>query len=242
MPTPPHRTPIATTKSFQYRHSSMHHTPLRLIIFDFDGVIAASIAMKAEAFRETFSFVPEYQDEIVQYHLDNGGMSRFVKFRYIYKEMLHEELSPEREKWLGERYAGIVRRKMFSIPLVPGALELLETVKGKIPLYIVSATPEEEMLEIADRRGLAGYFDGIYGSPGSKADCIREILSKNGSSPEKTLFIGDAPQDYEAARDTGVRFIARVAPGDQDRFSGKPGVERIVSDLHEIREVLLPIL
>ena len=220
----------------------MQHTPLRLIIFDFDGVIAESIAMKAEAFRETFSFVPKHQDEIVQYHLDNGGMSRFAKFRHIYKEMLHEELTSEQEEWLGERYAGIVREKMFSIPLVPGALELLNDLKGRIPLYVVSATPGEEMLEIADRRGLAGYFDGIYGSPRSKADCIREILSTNGVSPEETLFIGDAPQDHEAALKTGVRFIARVAPGDQDRFSGKPGVERIVSDLHEIREFVSPNL
>ena len=220
----------------------MHHPPLRLIIFDFDGVIAESIAMKAAAFRETFSFAPEYQDEIVQYHLDNGGMSRFVKFRYIYKEILHEELTREQEEWLGERYAGIVREKMFTIPLVPGAFELLNDVKGKIPLYVVSATPGEEMLEIADRRGLAGYFDGIYGSPGSKADRIREILSTNCVSPEETLFIGDAPQDYEAAHETGVRFIARVAPGDPDRVSGKSGVERIVSDLHEIRQLLSPPL
>ncbi len=39
----------------------MQHPPLCLIIFDFDGVIAESIAMKAEAFRETFSFVPRHQ-------------------------------------------------------------------------------------------------------------------------------------------------------------------------------------
>lgn len=215
----------------------MQHPPLRLIIFDFDGVIAESISMKAEAFRETFSFVPEHQDAIVQYHLDNGGMSRFVKFRHIYKEMLHEELTHEQEEWLGDRYAGIIREKMFTIPLVPGAFELLNELKGNIPLFVVSATPEGEMHEIADRRRLSDYFIRIYGSPRSKADCIREILTATGVSPEETLFIGDAPQDWQAATDTGVRFIARVAPGDTDRFFGKPGVERIVSDLHEIREL-----
>lgn len=130
----------------------MQHPPLRLIIFDFDGVIADSIAMKAEAFRETFSFVPEHQDEIVQYHLDNGGMSRFVKFRFIYNEILQQELTKEQEKWLGDRYAGIIREKMFTIPLVQGALLLLKHCFSRLPLYVVSATPEEEMLEIADRR------------------------------------------------------------------------------------------
>ena len=54
------------------------------IIFDFDGVILESVSVKTAAFRQLFSFAPEHVDEIVQYHLDNGGMSRFDKFRYIY--------------------------------------------------------------------------------------------------------------------------------------------------------------
>ncbi len=213
--------------------------PLRLIIFDFDGVIAESIAMKAEAFRETFSFVPEHQDKIVQYHLDNGGMSRYAKFRYIYREILCQKLTGEQEQRLGDRYAGLVREKMYTIPLVPGATELLIAWSRLLPLYIVSATPEEEMLMIAEKRGLADYFAGIYGSPRPKADCIRNILGENGISPGEALFVGDAPQDLQAAVETGVRFIARVATGDIDRFSGCPGVEAVVADLYTLHAYLL---
>ena len=53
------------------------------IILDFDGVILESVSVKTEAFRTLFSFVPKHVDEIVQFHIDNGGMSRFDKFRYI---------------------------------------------------------------------------------------------------------------------------------------------------------------
>ncbi|HQE11056.1 MAG TPA: HAD hydrolase-like protein, partial [Bacillota bacterium] len=105
-------------------------------------------------------------------------------------------------------------------------------------LYIVSATPEPEMQEIARRRGLTGYFRRIYGSPKRKADCIREILAETGASPGETLFVGDAPNDWEAACETGVRFVARIRPGDTNRFAGRPGVEAIVEDLHELRDYL----
>ncbi|MCP1661397.1 MAG: HAD family hydrolase [Methanocalculus sp. MSAO_Arc1] len=216
----------------------MQHPPLCLIIFDFDGVIAESIAMKAEAFRETFSFVPRHQDEIVQYHLDNGGMNRYAKFRFIYREILCQELTRDQEQRLGDRYAGLVREKMYTIPLVPGADKLLSTCSTRLPLYIVSATPEDEMLMIAEKQGLKDYFVRIYGSPRSKADCIREILATSRIDPTSALFIGDAPQDLEAAEKTGVRFIARVAAGDPDRFTGHPHVERVVSDMHELLDYL----
>jgi phosphoglycolate phosphatase-like HAD superfamily hydrolase len=216
----------------------MHHPPLRLLIFDFDGVIAESIAMKAEAFRKTFSFVPEHQDEIVTYHLDNGGMSRYVKFRNIYRDILHEELTKEQELGLAHCYEGLVRERMFEIPLVFGAEAILQQYAGCLPLYVVSATPQEEMEEIVSRRGLSKYFNRVYGSPRSKADCIREILGDTGVMPGETLFIGDAPQDWQAAIETGVRFIGRVAPGDENRFAGRPGVEVIVSDLSELGEYL----
>lgn len=210
----------------------------RILIFDFDGVIADSIPLKAEAFRETFSFVPGHQDEIVRYHLDNGGMSRYVKFQNIYRDILHQPLTREQEEALASRYQEQILQAMYSIPLIPGAEALLGRYAAVIPLYVVSATPEEEMHLIAERRGLAGFFVRIYGSPRSKADCIREILSLEDIHPEDALFVGDAPQDWQAAWDTGVRFIARVAEGDSNRFEDLPGVEMIVSDLHELGDYL----
>lgn len=216
----------------------MKDRPIRLLILDFDGVVAESIAMKAEAFRKTFSFVPEHLEEIVAYHLENGGMSRYKKFRYIYEKILHEELTPEQEERLAGRYAGLIFDKMLTVPLVPGAEEFLQECSRVLPLYIVSATPEEEMQEIARRRDLAKYFVRVYGSPRTKGECIREILAATESSPGETLFVGDAPQDWEAAGETGVRFVARVKPGDPDRFSGRSGVEAVVGNLHELRSYI----
>lgn len=213
-------------------------SPLTTLILDFDGVVVESIPLKTAAFRKVFSFAPEHLDEIIEFHLENGGMSRYDKYRYIYANILHEPLTPEQEERLASEYVGLIFESMLTVPYVEGAEELLRDCSRRLPLYIVSATPEGEMYEIARRRDLTKYFVRIYGSPKTKAECIREILAETGAAPEEALFVGDAPNDWQAAYETGVRFIARIPPGDPDRFAGRPGVEGIVENLHELREYL----
>ncbi len=211
---------------------------LRTLILDFDGVVVESIPLKTVAFRKVFSFTPEHLDEIIEFHLENGGMSRYDKFRYIYENILHEDLTPEHEERLAGEYAGLIFDAMLTVPCVEGADELLTECSRRLPLYIVSATPEGEMHEIARRRDLTKYFVRIYGSPKTKAECIREILAETGAAPDEAVFVGDAPNDWDAARETGVRFVARIRPGDPDRFSGRPGVEAIVENLHQLGDYL----
>ena len=212
---------------------------LATLILDFDGTIVESLPLKTAAFRKVFSFAPlAHLDEIIAFHLENGGMSRYDKFRYIYENILHEPLTPKQEERLASKYVSLIFESMLTVPCVEGAEDLLEGCSHALPLYIVSATPEGEMQEIARRRGLTKYFIRVYGSPKTKAECIREILAETGASPEEALFVGDAPNDWEAAHETGVRFVARIPPGDPDRFVGRPGVEGIVANLHELREYL----
>ncbi|KUL01161.1 MAG: HAD-superfamily hydrolase, subfamily IA, variant 1 [Methanomicrobiales archaeon 53_19] len=195
--------------------------------------------MKTAAFRKVFSFAsPKQLEEIIAFHLDNGGMSRYDKFRYIYANILREPLTPEQEERLAAEYAGLIFDAMLTVPYVEGAEELLLDCSRVLPLYIVSATPEPEMQEIARHQDITKYFVRIYGSPKTKAECIREILAETGAAPEEALFVGDAPNDWDAARATGVRFVARIPPGDPNRFVDRPGVEGIVENLHQLREYL----
>ncbi|MCX6701242.1 MAG: HAD family hydrolase [Methanomicrobiales archaeon] len=204
------------------------------IILDFDGVILESVTVKTEAFRTLFSFVPEHVDEIVQFHKDNGGMSRFDKFQYIYKNILKEDLTQSKFNELSKKFVDIVFKEVIKAPYVPGAKEFLETYHSKIPLYVVSATPEEELIQIIQKRGMSHYFKKVFGAPRKKAECISEIVKLTGSPPEYVIFIGDAKNDFEAARAAGVRFIGRIKPGDENRFSGLYGVEAVIPNMYEL--------
>jgi HAD superfamily hydrolase (TIGR01549 family) len=208
------------------------------ILLDFDGVLMESVNIKTEAFKKLFSFSPDHIDEITRFHLKNGGMSRFEKFRYIYRNILKKDLSDEQFAWLSDKFSQLVKEEVIRAPFVPGAEEFLKKYQARIDLYIVSATPEYELKEIIDRRQLTKYFKAVFGSPASKADHINEIIMQTGADSRTVVFVGDAKNDCVAAETAGVRFIGRVPPNTLNPFSSCTSVECMVADLEELATIL----
>ena len=204
------------------------------IILDFDGVILESVDVKTRAFRSLFSFSPQHVDEIVRFHIDNGGMSRFDKFRHIFKNILHEELSEEKFAYLSRSFSTLVEDAVLIAPFVEGAVRFLDAAAPRYPLYIVSATPEDELKRIVKNKGLSSYFIGVFGSPGRKADHIRKILAQNQIEPADTIFVGDAINDLRAAQECSVPFIGRIPPGSPDIFTGHESVVHTIADLDDL--------
>lgn len=208
------------------------------IILDFDGVILESVEVKTDAFRALFSFCPENVDEIVSFHRKNGGMSRFDKFDYIYRSILKVPLTDQKKQELSEEFSALVFKKIVSAPFVPGAFEFIKEFHRSIPLYIVSATPENELASIVSQQGLTPYFCRIYGSPRKKKDCIQEIVVQSGIPRHEIVFVGDATNDLDAAVETNIRFIGREKAGEKGLFSQCKGVEVIISDLNGLKEYI----
>jgi beta-phosphoglucomutase len=209
---------------------------INTIVLDFDGVIVESVDIKTEAFRTLFSFTQNHVDEIVAYHLRNAGISRFEKFQYIYDNILHEHLTDEQSRVLSDRFSSLVIDAVVRAPYVKGAEQFLLQFFQKIPLYVVSATPEQELMQIVIRRGMDHFFKSIYGSPKKKAENLMALVMTACLPQEKTLFVGDALNDLHAARHAGVRFIGRIRPGVPDPFTGHTGVEETVRDLDELSQ------
>ena len=204
---------------------------IRAAILDFDGVILESVEVKTEAFRSLFADVPDHVDEIVEYHRENTGVSRFDKFRHIYATILKRDLSDRDFDRLSARYHELVIDGVLASPYVAGAEGFLERFSRRIPLYVVSASPEGELTDIITKRGMTRYFRGIFGAPRRKVDCIRAIRDLEHLDPPQVLFVGDALNDYRAAREAGVSFAGRLHPGEPDRFTGKEGIVTVVHDL-----------
>src|SRR3990167_385913 len=127
---------------------------LRAILLDFDGIIVESNHIKGLAFGELFEDFPQHKQAILDYHFANGGISRYRKIEHIYKEMLKEPLSPAQLKALGQRFSELVFEKVVQCPFVTGAEEFLDQYNQAIQLFIISATPQKEIAEIVNMRGL----------------------------------------------------------------------------------------
>ena len=210
---------------------------IRTIFFDFDGVILESVDVKGWAFGKLFEGYPEHIDEIVAFHYANGGMTRFDKFRYIYKSILQNPLSDDEFERLCRDFSNLAYHRVLKCDFVPGALEFVQKYFNKISFYIISGTPQEEMIRIVKAKGLNPYFKGVYGSPTSKDDWVKQILEENGLDAGEVLFVGDALSDYEAAVKNRLKFVGRVQPLRDDIFKGKKVAFRI-SDLFELDRLL----
>lgn len=203
------------------------------IIFDFDGVVVESGKIKTQAFAELYrAHSEEIAAKVVQFHTQNGGMSRYRKFRHFQQHFLHKPpLTEAEEKELDRRFSELVVEAVIAADAVPGAMELIRQQAGKIPLFVASGTPENELKVIVERRGLTPYFKEVRGAPALKQTIIAEILSTYALKPETVLMIGDAMADYEGAQANNTDFLGRIHPNDPNPF---PAHVKIVPDLREL--------
>ncbi len=206
---------------------------IKALIFDFDGVLVESVDVKTEAFMVLFKGCPKHLKEIQEYHLRNGGISRSEKIQYFYKNILKQSLSDNKLKELCSQFHRLVIDKVVAAPFVMGAEELLQKCLGRYRMYVVSGTPQDELKEVVKLRNLEKYFKGIFGSPAKKEKLVQEIMNRNHFDPSEIVFIGDSITDFNAAKETGVYFAARIADNNLD-WSNDPAVLLKCADLTNV--------
>ncbi len=219
------------------RGSGSQGTPWKALVFDFDGVIVESVGIKDEAFRRIFAGHPDRIEEIMAYHRSRNAVIRYEKFRHIVTRILGGAYDAETAADLAARYRGFVLERIRVCPFVPGARELLEAWAGRVPMYLASVNPIEDIEELLEARGLRRFFVGLYPYPWRKAEALREIVRRTGGGPRAVAFIGDSPEDGDAAREAGTVFFGRD--------SGRPFPEgtAVFPDLFAVAEALenLPV-
>ena len=207
----------------------------KAIAFDFDGVILESVSIKTEAMAALFADHKDRLDEIIAIHLNHAGISRFIKFDMIYRDVLMAPLAPEKRTDLGRKFSELVREKILACPFVAGAKEFLEAHHKSTPLFVVSGTPDEELLTITSERGLSPYFTGIYGSDRGKPEILTAIIDEQGWEARDMAFIGDGVTDFNAAAATSVPFIGRVPDSGSNPF---PDSTNTIQDLTGLSRAL----
>lgn len=199
------------------------------IFFDFDGVLCDSVAVKTDAFAALYAGEgKEIIDQVVVHHLEHGGISRFEKLRFYERTLLGREPDDRRIRELADHFADLVVDAVVQAPAIPGAERALESLHTRVPLYVVSGTPETELRAIVERRGWHRFFREVRGSPDPKSEILGSLIGKRGYDSRRCCMIGDAMTDYDAARESGVPFV-----GVQERSGSHPFPEAttVIPDL-----------
>ena len=176
---------------------------IKVIVFDFDGVIVDSNQMKYDAFFQIFP-PDEKIKKTIKRTLDNHReKSRF----YIIKKILTELKKEKKIDVYAKKYNDIVEVGAINCDEIKGARESLKLLSKKFPLFINSATPLDFLKRIIQKRSLVAFFKDIYGAPSSKTENLAEILKREKTSGKEAVVIGDGQSDLELAQRFGCRFI-----------------------------------
>jgi phosphoglycolate phosphatase-like HAD superfamily hydrolase len=179
------------------------------IIWDFDGVILNSNEVRDKGFEKVLEHYS--QDEIkrlLEFHRANGGLSRYVKFRYFFEEIRDEAISDKEVKdWAGK--FSVITSKL----LTNSALRIEETIDfirknhERYRMFVASGSDQSELRYLCRQHNLDHYFEGVFGSPVAKNDIVNNIIKDFKIDPANTYLIGDSHNDFEAASVNGIKFI-----------------------------------
>ncbi|WP_339868375.1 HAD hydrolase-like protein [uncultured Algoriphagus sp.] len=182
----------------------------KVLLWDFDGVIMDSMPIRELGFRKVLEDFPDKEvEKLIHFHRENGGLSRYVKFRYFYGEILKMTIAEEEFNQLTQKFSDIMRELLISSELlIKDSLEYIQANFQKLPMHVVSGSDGEELRYLCSQLGLSKYFKSIHGSPTTKIKLIKELLESEHYNESDVLMIGDSRNDKDAAYTNEIAFAA----------------------------------
>ena len=191
---------------------------IKVIVFDFDGVLADSNKLKYDAFFDLFPGNEKVKAVVSDTLKDfqSKNKTRFEALKAIFVKLGEGESKVAGlVKTYSARYDTDVREKIASQGLFPGVSDMLEALCKKYNLYINSATPELALERTIDKLEIGHFFKGVYGRPiigmtsvpNSKELNLERIMETEKVVGDEVLFVGDGEADREAAKAYNCHFI-----------------------------------
>lgn len=189
--------------------------PYDVVVFDWDGTLADSAAIIAQAIRNAC--------RDLRLTVPDDAAARYVIGLGLADALAHvaPDLPVERHPELAARYREHYLAKDPDIPLFEGARELLEGLRLRGHRLAVATGKSRVGLDRALRQsGLAPLFAATRcadeGRPKPHPDMLLHLMERLDVRPERTLMIGDTTHDLDLAANAGVDCVA-VAYGAHHR-------------------------
>lgn len=180
-----------------------------VILWDFDGVIIDSNEIRTQGFIHIFkSYNKDDVLRLVNFHKENGGLSRYFKINYFFKNILGTNISEEEILIYANNYKKYVLSNLMDKNfLISDSINYIKQNYKNKDMHIVSASDESELNELCNFYNISKYFISLKGSPVSKIDNISSLIIHQEYSRNQVTYIGDSVNDFEAAKSNKINFF-----------------------------------
>ena len=182
----------------------------KVILWDFDGVLMNSNSVRDLGFEKVLATYPAEQVKVLMnYHKANGGLSRYVKFRYFFEQIRYEVVSEDQIQALAKKFSVIMRELLFDQSLlIRDSIQFVKDNFTKFKMHIVSGSDGVELNALCKHLDIDKYFITIEGSPTAKNTLVKQLLISFNYALNECVLIGDSINDLEAAKINNISFAA----------------------------------
>lgn len=184
----------------------------RALVFDFDGTLVDSNAIKWRAFDRCFADVPERQEQIQAYCHAAHHAPRWEKFRYVYEKILGRAYTPAIGAHLSAQFDRETTASIIAAEEISGAAAFVSLMGARHIIGLLSNTPHDTLLHILERRGWRPWFAIVQGAPVHKASWLATLKSRHALAEQDLMFFGDTLEDAHAAEEARCVFVGVGAP------------------------------
>ncbi len=174
------------------------------IIFDFDGVIVDSERLHWAAFNAVMNDPVSWEDYVETLI----GFDDRDAFKHLFPTLGKSELN----ELIAKKAAAFQELlKSDGAAALSGAVELIQTLSGRLPIAICSGALREDILPILGKLGIEEAFDTIVTADDthiSKPDPAPYRLAAEKLGVTDGLAIEDTPAGIASAKSAGLKVLA----------------------------------
>ena len=175
---------------------------MKVVIFDFDGVLADSFLCFYSLIRDSMASIGIDLSEGGYRNLFIGNVHQGFR-RLIGDDQKYENF----RKFRSDNYDAYYHK--FQPKLFSGVLEMLVTIKDGHSLAIASSGRRKNIVELLGKNQATHLFKSILATDEfTKENMLRMILDEHGVGPEETIMVTDTVGDVAIAKEIGMDTIA----------------------------------
>lgn len=180
---------------------------IRCVIYDCDGVLFDSIEANKKLYNDLCVLAgraPLDEEEV-----------KYVHIHTVYEtiHLIFGEVDGLEKKALELLKQIDLREYIVYLKMEPHLFQILNLLKANGIIRVINTNRTTSMKHIMEKFGLWPFFDMVVTAldvknPKPHPESIEKIIERFGLNKEDAVFIGDSEVDQQAAKSSGVKFIA----------------------------------